>query len=89
MAKLKATRSILYLNRLYEAGEELPYYDAATVEAWVEAKSAFWEDEESDLIKTAPPADTTPGTAVAETEAVEIKQASRPTPAAKKKASSK
>lgn len=90
MAKLKATRSILYLNRLYEAGEELPYYDVATVEAWVEAKSAFWEDEESDLIKTAPPADTTPGTAAdTETESVESKQASRSTSAAKKKASSK
>jgi hypothetical protein len=89
MAKLKATRSILYLNRLYEAGDELPYYDAATVKAWVEAKSAFWEDEESDLIKTAPPADTTPGTAAAETESAEVKQASQPASAAKKKASRK
>jgi hypothetical protein len=88
MAKLKAARSILYLNRQYEAGEELPYYDAATVEAWVEAKSAFWEDEESDHTATAKSADTTPGDE-AETKAKEAKQASRSTSAAKKKASNK
>lgn len=84
MAKLKATRSILYMNRLYEAGEELPYYDAATVEAWVEAKSAFWEDEESDRVKTEKPADTTLGGKTV-TEAKEVKKASRSTSAAKKK----
>lgn len=88
MAKLKAARSILYLNRVYEAGEELPYYDAATVNAWVECKSAFWEAEESDRVETAKSADTTPGDGAA-TEAKEAKQASRSTSAAKKKASSK
>lgn len=88
MAKLKAKRSILYLNRLYEAGEELPYYDAATVEAWVEADSAFWEEEESDRVKPVKSAETTPGDDAA-TEAKEVKQASRSTSAAKKKAVSK
>lgn len=88
MAKLKAVRSILYLNRVYEAGEELPYYDEATVEAWVEAKSAFWEAEESDRVKAVEPADTTPGTDTA-TEVQEVKKASRSTSAAKKKATSK
>lgn len=85
MAKLKAARSILYLNRLYEAGEELPYYDAATVEAWVDAKSAFWEAEESDHAETAKSADTTPGDE-AVTEEKEAKKASRSTSVAKKKA---
>lgn len=87
MAKLKAARSILYLNRVYEAGEELPYYDAATVNAWVECKSAFWEAEESGRVETAKSADTTPGDNAA-TEAKEAKQASLSTSAAKKKKAS-
>ena len=33
MAKLKATRSVLYQNRLYGAGDELPTTDAALVNA--------------------------------------------------------
>lgn len=82
MAKLKAARSILYLNRVYEAGEELPYYDAATVEAWVECKSAFWEVEESDRAEPAKPANSTPGGS-AETK---TKQASRSAPSKKRKA---
>ena len=51
MAKLKAKRSILYLNRLFEAGEELPTYDAELVNAWIEAGSAEYEGEE---IRTTP-----------------------------------
>lgn len=66
MAKLKATRTILHQNRLYEAGEELPQYDAALVRAWLEAGSAKMEDE---TIKApaapAPKAETTSGKAKA------------------------
>lgn len=40
MGKLKATRPILYQNRLYEAGEELPRHDPAIVSAWLTAGSA-------------------------------------------------
>lgn len=83
MAKLKATRSILYLNRLYEAGEELPCYDEATVKAWVDAKSAVWEDEERDRAKSANPADATPCEG-AETTA-DKKPASRAATATKRK----
>lgn len=46
MAKLKAKRSILYLNRIYEAGEELPTYDADLINAWLEAGSAEYDGEE-------------------------------------------
>lgn len=54
MAKLKATRAVLYLNRLYEAGDELPEDEPAMVNAWLEAGSAI---RETDEVKTAP----TPG----------------------------
>jgi len=84
MAKLKAARSILYLNRVYEAGEELPYYDAATVKAWIECKSAYWEAEESDRAKAAS-ADTTLGDAAE----AKVKKASQTTKTTKKKASTK
>lgn len=88
MSKLKAARSILYLNRIYEAGDELPCHDEATVEAWVEAKSAFWEGKESDCVKAVEPAGTTPGADTA-TGAEEVKKASRSASAARKKAISK
>ena len=45
MAKLKATRDILYLNRLYKSGEYLPFYDASLVNAWIESGSAYWEGD--------------------------------------------
>lgn len=40
MAKIKATRSVLYQNRLYSPGEELPQHDPAIVTAWLTAGSA-------------------------------------------------
>lgn len=46
MAKLKATTCILFQNRLYSAGDDLPTQDAAMVSAWLEAKTAVWEDDE-------------------------------------------
>lgn len=51
MAKLKATRDILYLNRLYKSGEYLPFYDASLVNAWIESGSAYWEGDPEDLPK--------------------------------------
>jgi hypothetical protein len=68
MAKLKATRSVLYQNRLYGAGDELPTTDAALVNAWLDAKSAVWDEE-----KPAKQTETTPGTASG------VKQASQST----------
>ena len=48
MAKLIATRSILFQNRLYAEEEQLPYYDKEIVDAWVDAGSAKWvEDSEN------------------------------------------
>ena len=44
--KLKATRAVLYQNRLYEAGEELPEYEPAMVQAWIDAGSAVRETAE-------------------------------------------
>lgn len=55
MAKLIATRNILYQNRFYEGGDELPYYDKATVDAWVDAGSAKWLDDKkakAEVVKT-------------------------------------
>jgi len=72
MAKLKATRSILHQNRLYGAGDELPTTDAALVNAWLDAKSAVW-DEEKPAVDTAKRTETTPGTASG------VKQASQST----------
>lgn len=83
MAKLKATRSILHQNRLYGAGDELPTTDAALVNAWLDAKSAVW-DEEKPAMDTAKRTETTPGTASG------VKQASQSTKAnGSKKASKK
>lgn len=38
--KLIAQTNILYLNRMYEAGEELPTSDKVMVDAWLEAGTA-------------------------------------------------
>lgn len=46
MAKLIATRSVLYLNRLYQPGEELPQNDPVRAAAWLEAGSAVREREQ-------------------------------------------
>lgn len=45
MAKLKATRCILYLNRLYQAGESLPCDNTRLVAAWLETGAAVWYEE--------------------------------------------
>lgn len=46
VAKLIATRPILYRGRQYKTGEQLPADDAKMVAAWIEYKSAKWEGKE-------------------------------------------
>lgn len=43
--RLTAKAPILYQNKQYRPGDELPVTDAAYASAWVEAGSAVWEDE--------------------------------------------
>lgn len=50
MKKLIAKRPVLYLGRMYDAGDTLPANDQKMVTAWLNAKSAEWgrqEDQES------------------------------------------
>lgn len=63
MAKLKATRTILHQNRLYEAGEELPQHDAPLVKAWLAAGSARMEKGTGTTKAAKPKAETTSGKA--------------------------
>lgn len=56
MAKLTATRSVLYQNRLYQPGEELPQHDPAMVAAWLDAGSAKREKEAAPAASTPAPA---------------------------------
>lgn len=43
---LKATRPVLLCNTQYRAGDTLPADNELMVEAWLEAGSAVWTDEE-------------------------------------------
>ena len=43
---LKALTHILYNSRLYSPDEELPTYDSEMVKAWLEAKTAVWDEGE-------------------------------------------
>lgn len=43
---LKALTHILYNSRLYSPEEELPAYDSEMVKAWLEAKTAVWDEGE-------------------------------------------
>lgn len=67
MARLTATRSVLYQNRLYQPGDELPQHDTAMVSAWLEAGSAKRETEAAPAASApapaAPKAATTSGKA--------------------------
>lgn len=47
MKRLIAARPILYLGRMYQAGESLPGGDAKMVGAWLRNKSAKWDGEEA------------------------------------------
>lgn len=60
---LVAQIPVLYRSRQYGAGDRLPANDPAMVDAWLEAGSAVWEDEDK---QTAPqPAKATPKSAPA------------------------
>jgi len=61
---LTAMRSVLYRSTQYEAGDALPADNQAMVEAWLEAGSAVWkdEDEETEAPKKAKRATAPPGT---------------------------
>ncbi|MCD8364771.1 MAG: hypothetical protein LUC83_02960 [Clostridiales bacterium] len=52
---LIALRSVLYQSKLYRAGQELPTNNAAMAEAWVNAGSAKWVDEDAEQTKTVKP----------------------------------
>ena len=43
MKRLIAKRPILYLGRMYQAGEQLPGGDANMVAAWLRAGTAAWD----------------------------------------------
>lgn len=48
MKKLIAKRSVLYLGRMYDAGDPLPANDQKMVTAWLNAKSAAWDSQEAE-----------------------------------------
>ena len=48
MKKLIAKRSVLYLGRMYDAGDPLPANDQKMVTAWLNAKSATWDGQEAE-----------------------------------------
>ena len=47
MKKLIAKRPVLYLGRMYDAGDTLPANDQKMVTAWLTAKSAEWGGQEA------------------------------------------
>lgn len=47
MKKLIAKRPVLYLGRMYDAGDTLPANDQKMVTAWLNAKSAEWGGQEA------------------------------------------
>lgn len=47
MKKLIAKRPVLYLGRMYDAGDTLPANDQKMVTAWLDAKSAEWGGQEA------------------------------------------
>ena len=67
--RLIATAAILYQNKQYQPGEELPTTSPAYASAWVEAGSAVWENEsdgtEEKPTKKKPAAKARPKTAPA------------------------
>lgn len=46
MQVLTAQQDILFESKIYAPGDELPTKDAAMVEAWIEAGTAVWIDNE-------------------------------------------
>lgn len=52
--KLIATYPILYQSTQYEVGQELPASDQSMVQAWIDAGTAVWQDEEEPKGKAKP-----------------------------------
>lgn len=52
--KLVAIYPILYRSRQYEIGESLPADDETMVQAWLDAKTAIWQEEETSTGKAKP-----------------------------------
>lgn len=46
MKALTAKRAVLYQGRMYEPGDALPAGDSKMVEAWLQAESAEWTEED-------------------------------------------
>lgn len=59
MQRLTAKASILFKSKIYKPGEELPAKNPDMVEAWLEAGTAVWIDDE----QTKTPAKARPRTA--------------------------
>ena len=59
MRRLTAKTSILFESKMYKPGEELPVKNPAMVEAWLEAGTAVFIDDE----QTKTPAKARPRTA--------------------------
>lgn len=51
MPRLIAVRPILYGNVIYQSGEAVPTNSPAMRDAWLEAKSARWEDDPVEAVK--------------------------------------
>lgn len=47
MKKLIAKRPVLYMGRMYDAGDTIPANDQKMVTAWLNAKSAEWGGQEA------------------------------------------
>lgn len=47
MSNLKAVRPVLYLAHQYGIGDTLPVADGSMVNAWLEAGSAVWTEDEA------------------------------------------
>lgn len=52
--KLVAIYPILYRSRQYGIGESLPADDETMVQAWLDAKTAVWQEEETPKGKAKP-----------------------------------
>lgn len=52
MQKLTAQKSILFENRIYAPGEEIPTKNPVMVEAWLAAGTAVWIEDETENTKT-------------------------------------
>lgn len=61
MQRLVATAAILYQSKLYAPGDELPANNSSMVDAWLEAGTAVWTEEESNIAPKARLATAEPG----------------------------